>query len=108
MDALRQYTVKDYPLGLLISPDGRVLWRGTLERLSDRVIDAYRARVRLLPPVPRSCADVGAALQAGRYGEVERALEPRRACRPSADPDCVFVQEALGYVAWLREQGAGR
>jgi len=108
MDALRQYAVREYPLGLLIAPDGRVLWRGKPQRLTDRVLDAYLRRVRVLPTTPPSFTHLHADLRAGRYGAVERALESRRTCRPLEDADCRFILDALAFVAWQREQAWAR
>ncbi len=101
-DALRVYGVTTYPHGVLIGPDGRVLWQGTLPRLTDRVLDAYRARVRIAPSAPATFAAVEADRRAGRYGAVERALARHRACRRLDRATCRYVLDTLAWIDWQR------
>ena len=104
LDVLRAYEVTSYPLGLLIAPDGRVLWRGSFDRLTDRVLDAYLARVRVLPDVPPSFAYLQTRLAAEAYGAVERDLDRLRACRRLDERDCAFVLATLAWIDWQRQQ----
>nr|MDJ0976070.1 hypothetical protein [Planctomycetota bacterium] len=103
MDTLREYAVKEYPLGVLIAPNGRVLWRGRLERLTDRVIDAYLGRVKILPAAPPTFTLVRDALRHRRYGEAERSLDRLRACSGLERNACRFVLDALDWIVWHKE-----
>jgi thiol-disulfide isomerase/thioredoxin len=104
-DTLRAYAVDAYPLGVLVAPDGRVLFRGDPARLTDRVLKVYLSRVRILPRAPPAFVAQAAALRAGRYGAVGRDLERLRACPGLDVADCRFVRDALAWIAWQR-QGA--
>ena len=103
MDTLLTYDVTAYPLGVLIAPDGRILWTGKLERLTDQVLDAYLARVRILPEAPRAFAHLEAALRTGAYGAVERELDRLRTCRRLDRGDCNFVLSTLAWIDWQRK-----
>ena len=102
-DALRAYGVTTYPHALLIGPHGRVLWQGTPKRLSDRVLTAYLAHVRIAPEAPAAFAAVEADRRAGRYGAVAQALERQRACRRLDRASCRYVLDTLAWVAWHQE-----
>lgn len=100
MDTLRQYAVTEYPLGILVAPNGRVLWRGRMERLTDRVLEAYLGRVKILPDAPPTLTLVRDALRHRRYGEAERSLDRLRACAGLDAGACRFVVDALDWIAW--------
>ncbi len=101
LDVLREYGVVEYPTGLLISPNGRVLWRGRLERLTDRVLAVYLERVNALPGLPLGYEPVGAVLAQGRYGEAYKRLEGSRQCRGISRERCRFVLGALDWIDWF-------
>ena len=105
MDTLREYGVGTYPLGFLISPDGRVLWRGKLERLTNRVIEAYLGRVQILPTTPPTFPLVRDALRHGRYGEAERSLARLRSCTGIDESSCSFVLRTLAWIEWHKQRG---
>lgn len=100
MDALRVYSITNYPQGVLVGPEGRILWRGQLERLTDRVLEAYLGRVRIAPQAPVAFAAVEADRRAGRYGAVASALDKLRACRQIDRASCRYVLDTLAWVAW--------
>ena len=102
-DVLRRYGVKRYPHGVLVGPDGRVLWQGRPDRMTDRVLDAYLGRVRIAPSAPATFAKVEADRRAGRYGAVEAALDRLRACRRIDRATCRYVLDTLAWVDWHRE-----
>ncbi len=100
MDTLRTYGVTEYPLGLLIAPNGRVLWRGRIERLTDRVIAAYMNRVKVLPTAPPAFTLVRDALRHRRFGEAEQSLDRLRSCDGLDSESCQFVLRTLEWIAW--------
>lgn len=104
MDALREYVVPKYPALLLISPTGRVMWRGEPERLTDRVLDAYLAQMKLLPTAPPDQASVARLLADHHYGLVETELDRLRACVAIDRATCRFVLGTLDWIAWHRAQ----
>jgi thiol-disulfide isomerase/thioredoxin len=103
LDVLREYGVTTYPVCVLVSPAGRVLWRGKLERLTDRVIDAYLARVKLLPTDPDPESMVGTLLRQGRFGDADELLELDRTCEGLTATRCDFVHAALTWIRWYIE-----
>ena len=108
MDTLREYGVKEYPLGFLISPDGRVLWRGRMERLTDRVLNVYLQRVKILPSAPPAFTLVRDALRTQRFGEAESSLERLRSCAGIDDASCRFVLGTLDWITWHKERAFTR
>ena len=104
MDTLRAYEVPKYPVLLLISPTGRVVWRGAAERLTDRVLDAYLGSVKLLPAAPPGQASIARLLEAGHYGAVELQLDRLRRCEAVDTVACDFVLATLAWIDWHRRQ----
>ena len=102
VDTLRCYDVRTYPLGVLVGPAGRILFRGRFERLSDRVLTAYLERVRIVPSPPPAFAAVEADRQAGRLGAVEAALRRHQACGRLDARSCRYVRDTLAWLDWQR------
>ncbi|MGE0190787.1 MAG: peroxiredoxin family protein [Planctomycetota bacterium] len=103
MDALRWYGVTTYPHGVLVGPEGRVLWQGPLDRMTDRVLEAYVARVRTAPAAPAQFALVDAERRAGRYAAVAQALERHRRCERLDSLACRYVLDTLAWIEWFAE-----
>jgi hypothetical protein len=76
------------------------MWRGKLERLTDRVLEAYLGRVRIVPTAPLAFAAVEADRRAGHYASVESALDELRACRRIDRASCRYVLDTLAWIAW--------
>jgi len=98
VDVQREYAFEAYPMAFLIAPNGRVLWRGDLKRMRDRVLEAYLARVRILPAAPPAYTWTRTAILQGALERAHAALDRHRRCSPVDREDCRFI---LGTLAWL-------